>query len=78
MWEDIDKSQATKKDILWIAEELKAGTLIWTTVRSYKQKMSGRPIRRGVDHIFAKRRTFDWQDHSGKNPRLQAHSRQRC
>ncbi len=31
MWEDIDDSQTTKADTSWIAEGLKAGTLIWTT-----------------------------------------------
>ncbi len=40
MWEDINDSQATKADTLWIAEGLKAGSLIWATDGSYNRKQS--------------------------------------
>jgi hypothetical protein len=38
MLEDIDDSQTTKVDTSWIAEILKAGTLIWTSDGSYNRK----------------------------------------
>jgi hypothetical protein len=40
MWEDINNSQATKADTSWIAEGLKAGSLIWATDGSYNRKQS--------------------------------------
>jgi hypothetical protein len=40
MWEDINNSQATKADTSWIAEGLKAGSLIWATDGSYDRKQA--------------------------------------
>jgi hypothetical protein len=40
MWEDIDDSQVTKADTSWIAEGLKAETLIWKTDGSYNRKQA--------------------------------------
>jgi hypothetical protein len=38
MWEDMDDSQATYADTLWITEGLKAKSLIWATDGSYNRK----------------------------------------
>jgi hypothetical protein len=38
MWDNIDNSQTTKTDASWIAEGLKAETLIWTTDGLYDRK----------------------------------------
>jgi hypothetical protein len=40
MSEDINDSQATKADTLWVAEGLKAGSLIWATDGSYNRKQA--------------------------------------
>jgi hypothetical protein len=40
MWKDINSSQATKADTLWIAEGLKAGSMIWATGGSYNRKQA--------------------------------------
>jgi hypothetical protein len=38
MWDDIDSGAHSKDDILWIAEGMTKGLLIWTTDGSYNRK----------------------------------------
>jgi hypothetical protein len=38
MWDDIDSGAHSKDDILWIAERMTKGLLIWTTNGSYDRK----------------------------------------
>ncbi len=38
MWRDINNVDKPKDDIQWIAEGMTAGTLVWTTDRSYDRK----------------------------------------
>ncbi len=40
MWDDIDSGVHSKDNILWIAEGMTIGLLIWTTDGSYKRKMA--------------------------------------
>jgi hypothetical protein len=38
MWEGIDKSQPTKRDLTWLVEGMKSNTLVWVTDGLYDRK----------------------------------------
>jgi hypothetical protein len=65
MWEDINNSQATKADISWIAEGLKAGSLIWAMDGSYDRKQAA--DLSGVGWIIFCKKTGFWLTGWGKS-----------
>ena len=40
MWENIDDSQQSKHNLLWLAEGMKSNTLTWVTDGSYDRKQA--------------------------------------
>jgi hypothetical protein len=77
MWRDIVNSNKSKDNMQWVAEGMTAGTLIWTTDRSYNRKKPW-TYRDQAGLYSARPRDSKSQDCFGNDPPQPACFEQRC